>query len=655
MNKKILKRIVALLTVTALLAFSVPVYAASVPYEGKCGPSLEWKYELETRTLTISGEGPMYNYKPKHSSFGVAPWIAITTGISTVVIEEGCTTVGDYAFAFCIIIDRVYFPENSLKEIGQYAFYRNSKLSRLIIPDSVTRVKNNAFESCPNLVYLDFGAGISEVENNMCYGDEELRTVKFGKNCKRLGINSFYECINLHDIDLSNLETIDVQCFYGCTSMKEAHMGGNFKKMAQRAFSQCSSLTDITFEVAPIDISYDYNYNTPVYNSLEDGFYTICNGEVLMTKNSSSLTLSEYTVPDGVRVIGGGAFRNISGLKKITVPDGVVAASSYSFSDAKSLTSVSLPPSLSYIGKGAFGYSYSSGKYIYLTNLTLRCRGCSPALYEYCNSIGAKLICEHTFDEITLSSDCEEGTYTIKECVFCKHREGLDFFEPEGHRFIVEQKEGSCTENRVVTRVCTVCGKREIISEEKAEGHKADDEWSLVVDPTCNEYGYVAKVCTVCGEPVEKIFIEKIPHKLSEEAAVATPPTCVRPGKMGHYCELCGECFGEYEIPAAGHEFGEYIPVTFADPETGIAGFYIRVCESCGVAEGKWLDSEGNEVDSEYAVEKSSALLAGVLSSSTFADAAALDYDTNGFISTGDSLTLRKTVFSETDATEETK
>lgn len=597
----------------------------------------------------------MYNFKKKNSSFGVAPWIGITTGYETIVIEEGCTTIGDYAFAFCIGVNKMVFPENSLKEIGEYAFYRDDKLTRIIIPDSVTRIKPRAFESCTRLVYLDFGAGITEVEHDMCYGDTQLRTVKFGKNCKKLGINAFYECENLNDIDLSTLETIDKQCFYGCSSLKEAHMGENFKQMGTIAFGDCTSLSDITFVVTPIDISSDFDYNTPKYNSREDGFYTICNGEVLMLKGARNISLSEYQVPDGIKVIAGRAFSNINGLKKVTVPDSVEAVGDLAFSDLPTLTEISLPSTLSYIGKRAFGYSYSSGKFIHLSNLTLRCRGCSPVLYEYCSSIGAKLVSEHTFEVITLSTDCEEGTYTINECVLCKHREGLDFIAPAGHRYIVEQQGGTCTDDRIVTKVCTDCGKREVISQEKAVEHKTDDSRALVVDPTCSEYGYVAKVCSVCGKITEKILIEKLSHKLSEEAQIADSPTCTQPGRMGYFCELCGEFFDEYEIPAAGHEFGEYIMVTAADGSSGIAAFYIRVCKICGAAEGIWLDSEGKEVGFEYAVEKSSTLLASVLSSNTFAEAAILDYDTNGLISTGDSFALRKTVLTENRETEEAK
>ena len=54
----------------------------------KCGDGLTWKFE--NGVLTISGEGDMYNY-----SF---PWDALKDEITSVVIENGVTSIGNYAF-----------------------------------------------------------------------------------------------------------------------------------------------------------------------------------------------------------------------------------------------------------------------------------------------------------------------------------------------------------------------------------------------------------------------------------------------------------------------------------------------------------------------------------------------------------------------------
>ena len=63
--------------------------------KGKCGENLTWKYDSENQTLTISGTGDMYDYEEDKT-----PWSTLKDKfeISTIVIEDGVTSIGDNAF-----------------------------------------------------------------------------------------------------------------------------------------------------------------------------------------------------------------------------------------------------------------------------------------------------------------------------------------------------------------------------------------------------------------------------------------------------------------------------------------------------------------------------------------------------------------------------
>ncbi|MBR7188641.1 MAG: hypothetical protein IKD53_08810, partial [Clostridia bacterium] len=78
----------ALILTGSLLLFSQPACAES---SGTCGANLTWVLDDEG-TLTISGTGAMTNY----SSW--SPW---GTGVQACVIEEGVTSIGNYAFRNC--------------------------------------------------------------------------------------------------------------------------------------------------------------------------------------------------------------------------------------------------------------------------------------------------------------------------------------------------------------------------------------------------------------------------------------------------------------------------------------------------------------------------------------------------------------------------
>ena len=81
------------LIATALFALCL-VASAEVVGEGECGEDLTWSYDDETFTLTISGTGEMEDY----SYYSSAPWYQYSYEIEYVVITEGVTSIGDYAF-----------------------------------------------------------------------------------------------------------------------------------------------------------------------------------------------------------------------------------------------------------------------------------------------------------------------------------------------------------------------------------------------------------------------------------------------------------------------------------------------------------------------------------------------------------------------------
>lgn len=59
-------------------------------------------------------------------------------------------------------------------------------------------------------------------------------------------------------------------------------------------------------------------------------------------------------VPDGITVIGDGAFKNHKEIISITLPDNIIAIGHYSFFGCKKLTSIELPDTLTSIGNFSF-------------------------------------------------------------------------------------------------------------------------------------------------------------------------------------------------------------------------------------------------------------------------------------------------------------
>lgn len=639
MKKKFLMKIISWIAAAVLVLSATPLCSHAADTSGKCGPTLYWKYTQSDKTLTISGSGPMYSYRNAKSG-GFAPaWYGLA--IYKVVVEDGATTIGDYAFSYMNSATEFVLP-NTVETIGNYAFYFCGSVDKVIIPDSVTEIGSNAFCKCTSLVCLEIGDGLEKTSADMCYGLSELRSVKLGKNCKVIGTNSFYGCENLIDINFFYVEEIGIQSFYKCNSLTEVHLGPNLKKIGSSAFGYCSSLADVIFDKTPVNVSSSFDYGSLADKSRKAGFFTICNGEVLLLKNGWEISLTEYEVPDGTKVIGGNAFLKINGLKKITIPDSVEYISDYCFCYADSVTEISFPASIKEIGIKSLGYDMSSGAYTLLKKINIVCRGCSPALEEYLTSLGKSYTAEHRNEKITLSYDCELGYMTADKCTVCGHIDSKEIFPAKGH--IAEQVEsgGGCCDDLVITDKCTVCGK--IFGEKtiKAAGHIPSEVINVIVEPTCACRGYIAKTCTVCGEVVEKTEIEKKDHDIAKDAVTVERASCTESGKAGFACKICGEIFNAYEILPTGHSFGDYVKITDADEIAGIPSFCIRTCLSCGISEGKWVDGEGLEVSQNVAFESGTAELARALIQGADACVLSLDYNSDGILSVADTITLKK-------------
>lgn len=131
---------------TLLFAIMASVGTVSA-VSGTCGENLKWELTADS-VLTISGTGTMTNYSSSSSSR--APWYSNRSSVKSVVIEDGVTNIGNYAFYNCSSLTSVTIP-NSVTSIGNYAFYYCTGLTSVTIPNSVTSIGESAFSGCTNL------------------------------------------------------------------------------------------------------------------------------------------------------------------------------------------------------------------------------------------------------------------------------------------------------------------------------------------------------------------------------------------------------------------------------------------------------------------------------------------------------------------------
>ena len=96
-------------------------------------------------TLYIQGSGAMDN--SYDCSLVYAPWFNDASKVYQTIIEDGLTTIGNYAFQNCSGLTSVTIP-NSVTSIGDFAFLGCKGLTSVAIPNSVTSIGGAAFYEC---------------------------------------------------------------------------------------------------------------------------------------------------------------------------------------------------------------------------------------------------------------------------------------------------------------------------------------------------------------------------------------------------------------------------------------------------------------------------------------------------------------------------
>ena len=260
---------------------------AVVVISGTCGGALTWKLDSKG-TLTISGTGAMTDY----TKSGVAPWNKDCEEIRSVVIENGVTTIGEYAFENCTLLESVAISD-SVAKIGKYAFSGCSALKRISLPDSIAQIGDCAFRAsgleavkipegvtllgegmfarCPNLQTVELPSTLQAIRENAFIGSG-LNKIVLPENLKDIGYECFYECTNLEEIKIPDSVTIlDYAVFEGCSSLKKVTLSKGLKRIGQTMFARCHNLTEITI---PDSITYIGEGAFFQCKKLKDVYYT---------------------------------------------------------------------------------------------------------------------------------------------------------------------------------------------------------------------------------------------------------------------------------------------------------------------------------------------------------------------------------------------
>ncbi|MBR5605260.1 MAG: leucine-rich repeat domain-containing protein, partial [Verrucomicrobia bacterium] len=279
-----------------------------------------------------------------------------------IVIPEGVTKIGHYAFDGCVELDNVVLPE-SLVEIGCYTFAGCIKLTSITIPENVTEIGCNAFDGCislaevtlpqnitqiairtfkdcSSLTKIVIPKGVTKIEGSAFKNCVKLADVNIPKGVTEIGWNVFENCRSLTRIVIpEGVTEIDDRVFEHCENLKSVKIPKSLKKIGSGAFRKCVELSDIKFSEDGIQIG-DEAFKDCF--KLPRAIFSTNKKEISRWEFYRRTYLRTVNIPDNIEEIGGHAFEGCSALAYISISKNVSSIGERIFEECPSLKDISV-------------------------------------------------------------------------------------------------------------------------------------------------------------------------------------------------------------------------------------------------------------------------------------------------------------------------
>ena len=537
---------------TAKIFFNYTDANPVVLEEGNCGDrgdNLKWKITSDG-VITVGGTGKMKDYYQENGSFPSHPWSFCPAydSVKTIVIEEGVTSVTDYAF--CGTYAEKAILANSLQIINGAAFIWNGTIREINIPDSLAA----------DCLYI-------------CSELSALERITVSPNCK-----NYYADENGALFSKAYHMLVAVPC--KCTAVR---IPADVTEVIVSAFQNNAAIERISVESG-----------NPTF-SVEQGVLFRREGDNplhTLVYCPAKLPAEEYTCPADTKTIGSHAFVNGQTLKKIVLTDAVTEIGDYAFYCSRAQEIV-LPKKVDYMGNVCF-YGCTELRSVNLPEGAYSLY----FMFSYCFSLESAILPESVrcIDEAAFTECCSltevnipSGVTEIESCAFRGCESLSEVILPAGLETIGGEAFRRCGSLQYV-----------VFLGDDVDMQMSSFDIDLFMDQNGNTFAKGPETLTlVCDsgssaeEYAQEYRIKTVPLHWNGHVYipdVSVPPACTLPGKTeGAHCLECGEILKEQtEIPAAGHKWG-YGKITKepTETETGIRTF---TCTVCGETKTETID-----------------------------------------------------------------
>ncbi len=260
------------------------------------------------------------------------------------------TAIGSQAFYGCNDLKTVVLPEG-LQKIEYCAFENCTELESINIPDSLTTIGGEAFAACFELENIEISPyhKVFGVNSDILFRKKDMTLIKYlGKveedaeiianeydvfwGMKKIANDAFNAC-KLTAINLpATVQNIEDRAFVSCYYLKEIVIPEGVKSLGSQLFMYDMALESVTIPSTVTKIGngiFSYCEKLKEINVSPKNRSFEAKDLLLIEKKSQKIISASpaiegaFTIPDGIKAIGGVAFQGCEKITELTIPDSV--------------------------------------------------------------------------------------------------------------------------------------------------------------------------------------------------------------------------------------------------------------------------------------------------------------------------------------------
>ena len=288
-----------------------------------------------------------------------------------------------FAFKNCKSLLSVDLSKSNITILPEGCFTNCSKITKIVLPSTLTSINNKAFYSCVSLSNISIPNNVNNIGDYVFY-DTSIKNFTFPTSLKTLGVGAFKrtglteislpegftnigeECFmesKIESIQLpQSLKYIDANAFNGCSNLKELELKEGVEELGYYAFANCTSLGNVNIPSSITGTKKIVSFQDDAFNDIDDILIIRMPIDIGVKSDGIGLPKTSQTkkdvlfIPRNTDTIPNNGFTECSSIEHVIIPENIKTIGDNAFENCTNLKSIYLPKSIEKIDFNAFYY-----------------------------------------------------------------------------------------------------------------------------------------------------------------------------------------------------------------------------------------------------------------------------------------------------------